>query len=263
MDMGWGFSMRRSLARLFYVKLWFVIKVKWALFASNLGRDCRRTRVFCANLFYWHAAAGEHAAQISDRREHFVIPVCALELVSALFVFHDVLVLAENILREPSDEGPYHVNDAGETGLLDRQISVGAIGPLPGVERRVPQPDIENRIIGLLDVASDPNLEALRRIIGADAHMIREVLLGFAALAHEIDNDLLAYRRLSLGAAEAVLDFSPVLAMISSEAAGPYGSHLFAVHELMVHVEKIFVHERIVTGDFAIEPASLVVPALR
>src|ERR1700761_6202097 len=99
-DMGWGFSMLQSLTILFYVKLWLALKAKCALFARTLNRSAA-ARISCADLFYWHAAASEHAAQIPDRREHFVVPIRALRIVGALFMFNDVLILAENILSEP------------------------------------------------------------------------------------------------------------------------------------------------------------------
>jgi uncharacterized membrane protein YdfJ with MMPL/SSD domain len=66
------------------------------------------------------AATREHAAQVADGREDFVVPVGALGVVGALFVFDDVLVLAEDVFREPGDEGPDHVDDSRNRGLLDR-----------------------------------------------------------------------------------------------------------------------------------------------
>ena len=54
--------------------------------------------------------------------------------------------------------GHTSMNEARDRRLLHRQIAVGAVGSLLGIQRRVVQPDIQHRILGLLDVASDPDL---------------------------------------------------------------------------------------------------------
>src|SRR6185437_3121536 len=64
------------------------------------------------------SAAGQDASQIPNRRKYLIVPVGALGIVGTLFEFDDVLVLAENILRKPGDEGPDHVNDARNPRLL-------------------------------------------------------------------------------------------------------------------------------------------------
>src|SRR5258708_17085348 len=51
--------------------------------------------------------------------------------------------------------------------------------------------------------------------------------------------------------------------MVSSQTTGSNGSHVLAMHELMIHVEKIFVHEGVVTGNLTVEPTRLVVLVLR
>ena len=63
------------------------------------------------------AAAGQHAAQIANRREHFVVPVRALRIVGPLLVLDDFLVLAKNILGEPGYERPHRMDDAGHARL--------------------------------------------------------------------------------------------------------------------------------------------------
>src|SRR6185312_9270205 len=55
----------------------------------------------------------------------------------------------------------------------------------------------------------------------------------------------------------------PVLAMAPSETAGADGAHVLAMHELVVHVEEVFVHERVVACHLAIEAPGLVVAPLR
>jgi hypothetical protein len=51
------------------------------------------------------AAAGQHAAQVAQRREHLVVPIRALRVVGPLLVFHDFLVLAEDVFGEPTTNG--------------------------------------------------------------------------------------------------------------------------------------------------------------
>src|SRR5581483_9224695 len=101
------------------------------------------------------------------------------------------------------------------------------------------------------------------RIVGADAHVVAEVLSCLAALAHHVDDHALAHGLLAGRAAEGVLHLSPVLAVAAPEAARADGAHLLAMHELMVHVEEVLVHERVVAGHLAVEPPGLVVAALR
>ena len=51
--------------------------------------------------------------------------------------------------------------------------------------------------------------------------------------------------------------------MVAPEAARADRAHVLAMHELMVHVEEILVHEGVVAGHLAIEPPRLVIAALR
>ncbi len=178
-------------------------------------------------------------------------------------MFDDVLVLGEDALGEPGHERPYRVDQAGHRRLLDRQVAERAVGALLGIERGVVEPHLEHRIPGRVDVAPHPHAQALRRIVGANAHVIREVLLGLAALSDQVDDHLLADRRPALGPAERVFDLRPVVAVRPADAARLDRAHVLPMHELMVHVEQVLVHERVVAGHLAVEAARLVVAALR
>src|SRR6185437_13648404 len=103
--------------------------------------------------------------------------------------------------------------------LLHREIAEGPVGAMLGIERGVAEPDIQHGVLRLLDVAADPDLEALGRIIGADAHVVAEVLPRLAALAHHVDDDALAHRLLAGRTAEGVFDLRPVLAVVTPETA--------------------------------------------
>src|SRR5258708_33647957 len=107
-------------------------------------------------LFNLHAAASQGGAQIPYRREDLVVPVRSLRVVGPLLVFNDFLVLAENVFGKPGHEGPNGVYNSRKTRLLHRQITVSAIATLLCSERRVAQPYIENRVVGLFDVPSNP-----------------------------------------------------------------------------------------------------------
>src|SRR5258707_13935879 len=107
-------------------------------------------------LVHLHAAASQDGTQIPYRREDLVVPVRTLCVVGPLLVFNDFLVLTENVFGKPGHEGPYGVDNSGKTRLLHRQITVSAIATLLCIERRVAQPYIENRVVGLFDVPADP-----------------------------------------------------------------------------------------------------------
>src|ERR1700733_5362445 len=72
------------------------------------------------------SAALHHAPQVPDSREHFVIPVSALGVVGPLLVFHDLLILAEDVLREPGDERPYRMDQAGN-GRLPQGVAAEGV----------------------------------------------------------------------------------------------------------------------------------------
>src|SRR5216683_4952236 len=65
-----------------------------------------------SHLFDGSAAASQYASKIAYRREYLVVPVGALRIISSLLVFHDFLVLAEDILGKPAHERPNRVNDS-------------------------------------------------------------------------------------------------------------------------------------------------------
>src|ERR1700733_10021731 len=50
--------------------------------------------------------------------------------------------------------------------------------------------------------------------------------------------------------------------MLPADAMRLDRAHVLAVHELVIHVEEVLVHEGIVTGDLTIQATSLVVLAL-
>src|SRR6185437_14357733 len=115
---------------------------------------------------------------------------------------------------EPGDEGPRQLDQSWDERLLHRQVAIGAVSSLLGVPRRVAEPHIEHRVLRFLDLASQPYLEALRRVVSTDTHMIAEVLPLLAARTHEIHDDLLTKRPLALGALKAVLDLRPLIAVV-------------------------------------------------
>src|SRR5258708_592211 len=107
-------------------------------------------------LFHRQAATSQDGAQIPYRGEDLVVPIRTLSIVGPLLVFNDFLVLAENVFGKPGHEGPYGVDNSRKTRLLHRQITVSAIATLLCIERRVAQPYIENRFVGLFDVPANP-----------------------------------------------------------------------------------------------------------
>src|SRR5580658_2631496 len=205
--------------------------------------------------------ARQNTSQIAQRWKHLIIPIRALRIVGTLLVFDDLLIFAEDVLGEPGDERPRQLDQSWNRRFLHRQVAIGAVSALLGVPRRVAEPHIEHRILCLLDVAPQPYLEALRRVVGADTHVVAEVLLLRASPTREIYDDLFADGLLALGTLEAVLDLRPRLAVVTPDAVSADRAHLLAMHELVVHVEEVLVHEGVVAGHFAVQPAGLVVLA--
>src|ERR1700730_12762083 len=208
-------------------------------------------------------AASEYATQIAQCRKYLIVPVRALSIIGALLVFDDVLILAEDVFGEPHHERPHRVDDSGHARLLHGQIAVGTVGALLRIQGRIAEPDIEDRILGFLNVAAHPHLKSLRGIVSTDAHVVGEALLHLAALAHQIHDHLLADGRSARGPAEAIFHLRPGLAMLPPDAMGLDGAHVFAVHELMVHVEEVLVHKAVVAGDLTAPSSGLVVAWLR
>src|ERR1700722_4717360 len=93
----------------------------WGMMPRCRSRSSRRPPRRSAFLTLGRVAgAGQHATQVLDGREHLVVPVTALGIVGTLFVLHDLLVLAEDVFREPGDERPRRVDETRDGRLLDR-----------------------------------------------------------------------------------------------------------------------------------------------
>src|ERR1700731_748006 len=55
------------------------------------------------------AATSQNCAQVPDRREHLVVPIRALRVISPLLVLDDFLVLTEDVFSKPRHEGQHPV----------------------------------------------------------------------------------------------------------------------------------------------------------
>ena len=151
-----------------------------------------------------------------------------------------------------TSSGAGNVQDSGDFRALDRQQAKRAVGALRPVERHIRDPEIHDR-----HIVVGTDAQRLIRILGSDRHHVPlgVVAVGAAALA---ENRRLAERLPAAGAGETVFRFHPVLAAILAEQARPHLAHDPAVQELMVHVHQVLVHETVVAGDLAAEPAGLV-----